>query len=306
LVDDVGVPGAGTRKSHVTPRQGDAPDSGRAAQGIEAAQGLELWWLGQAGFRLRAPEGRPVVFIDPFLSRLWVRSWQAPVGPEALAAADAVLVTHEHLDHFDRPALRAAATLPGSRFRLVVPYPLIEEAVHLGISRERVIGASPDEALEVSGAWIQPVRALHGVNVSDAYSFGEERSGGRVRYLSYAVEIGGVRVFHAGDGLVYQGQATSLRTLRPQVALLPINGRGRLRERLLNVVGNMDERQAARLAHDMGARVLVPMHWEMFFFNPGSPRRLETYAARAFPDLQVLTLGRGAPPILIPAVERQG
>ena len=34
--------------------------------------------------------------------------------------------------------------------------------------------------------------------------------------------------------------------------------------------------------------------------------RHSTYAARAFPDLQVLTLDRGAPPVLIPAAERQG
>ena len=27
--------------------------------------GLEIWWLGQSGFRWRDPAGGPVLFVDP-------------------------------------------------------------------------------------------------------------------------------------------------------------------------------------------------------------------------------------------------
>ncbi len=256
--------------------------------------GVELWWLGQAGFRLRDPAGGPVVFIDPYLLQRDDRTWQAPVGPDALAQADIVLATHGHTDHLDRPSLAAAAETPGSRFRLVVPLPLVDEAVGLGLPRTRVVGATPDQELAFDGVRVHPVPARHGVNVADAYTFGEELSGGLARYLGYVVEIGGVRAYHAGDGIPYAGQAERLRALQPYLALLPINGRDFYRETERNIVGNMDEREAARLAHDMGARVLVPMHWELFGHNRGEPGQLVSHVTQHYPQLTVVALGRGA------------
>ena len=257
--------------------------------------GLELWWLGQSGFRLRDPAGGATVFVDPFLAKRDDRTWPAPIGPDALAHADLVLATHEHTDHLDRPSLQAAAAVAGSRCTLVVPKPIVEEAVATtGLPKERVLGAQPDAPIDIGGVHIHPVPARHGVNVSDAYNFGEQLSNGLVRYLGYVIEIGGVRVYHAGDCIPYDGQGARLRGLGPHIALLPINGRDFFRESDRNVVGNMDAREAARLASDMGAQVLVPMHWELFPHNRGFPRDLVGVAAEQFPHLTILVLGKGA------------
>src|SRR5260370_32158721 len=106
--------------------------------------GLELWWLGQAGFRLRDPAGGPTIFCDPFITPSDRRAWQAPVDVDALAQADLVLVSHEHSDHLDRPALTAAAARPGSRFCLIVPRPLVPElASELGLPADQLVGAQP-------------------------------------------------------------------------------------------------------------------------------------------------------------------
>jgi len=256
---------------------------------------LELWWLGQSGFRLRDPAGGPTVFVDPFLTPSDRRSWQAPAGPEALALADLVLATHEHTDHLDRPSLRTAAATPGSRFSLVVPAPLVDNVVQdLGLPPERVIGAQPGTTLDHHGARVHVVPARHGVNVADSYNFGEQLSAGLVRYLGYVVELGGVRAYHAGDCIPYAGQVETLAALQPQLALLPINGRDWFREEERNLVGNMDPREAARLAADIGAQVLVPMHWELFDHNRGFPRDLVAYTAERYPELSVLIFGRGA------------
>jgi L-ascorbate metabolism protein UlaG (beta-lactamase superfamily) len=256
---------------------------------------LELWWLGQSGFRLRDPERGARVFCDPFLTSDEFRAWQAPINPAGLASeADVVLVSHEHVDHFDQPALRAAAGAEGSRFALVLPRPLVADALRLGFQAQRVIGAQPEEPVEANGVKIWPVPASHGVDVADAYNFGEALSDGLVRYLGYVIEIGGARVYHAGDCIPYPGQVERVRALRPNVACLPINGRDFFREREHNIVGNMDFREAARLAHDLGVEVLVPMHWELFETNRGYPGDLVTFAATAFPQLTVLVMGRGA------------
>lgn len=266
---------------------------------------LELWWLGQSGFRLRDPNGGgPVVFLDPFITPSDRRTWQAPVGTDALAQADVVLASHEHTDHLDRPSLKAAAAEPGSRFELVVARPLIEEVVRdTGLPPERVIGVQPGETFERPGLRVHVVPARHGVNVSDSYNFGEQLSGGLVRYLGYVVELGGARAYHAGDCIPYDGQAQLLAGLRPHVALLPINGRDFFRETERNIVGNMDPREAARLAADMGAEVLLPMHWELFEHNPGFPRDLVGYVTERYPELSVLVLGRGRRWVLVPAGE---
>jgi L-ascorbate 6-phosphate lactonase len=243
-----------------------------------------------------------VVFCDPFLTVRDDRSWQAPVGPVELARADLVLVSHEHIDHLDLPALKAAAVVPAARFTLVVPRPIVAEvAEELNLPAERIVGAQPGEPIELFGVRIHPLPARHGVNVADAYTFGQQLSDGLVRYLGYVVEIGGVRIYHAGDCSPYEGQIERLTTLAPDVALLPINGRDFFRESERNIVGNMDYREAARVANDIGVQVLVPMHWDLFAHNLGHPFELVSYVTNNFPQLSVLVLGRGARHIFVPA-----
>jgi L-ascorbate 6-phosphate lactonase len=262
---------------------------------------VELWWLGQAGFRLRDPHSGTILFIDPFLSPHEKRNWPAPVEPAALATADAVLCTHEHLDHFDQDALQTAAAIAGSRFQLVVPRPIQDQALKLGLPPERVTGAQPEESINAGAATIHPVPACHGVDVSDAYNFGRELSGGQVRYLGYVVEIGGVSVYHAGDTLLYPDLIDTVRTLAPDLALLPINGRDFFREQEHNIVGTMNGREAVRLAGAIGAKAVVPIHWEMFDHNRGFPGEVAGYLAdtpaaatgQHSPNLTLIILSRG-------------
>lgn len=262
---------------------------------------VELWWLGQAGFRLRNPAGGPKVFVDPFLSPHPNRLVDAPISPDELGRqADIVLCSHEHQDHFDEPALRTAAAGGRAHFELIVPQPLVDRARALLPKHQRVVGAVPDERLVVQTISVHPVLARHGLNASDAYNFGQEPPGGLARYLGYVVDIGGVRIYHAGDCIPYEGQAALISRLRPHVALLPINGRDFYRESERNVVGNMDAREAARLATDIGVELLVPMHWDAMGHNVGFPHQLVEYVVRAHPSLTVAVLGRSGRLIYAP------
>jgi L-ascorbate 6-phosphate lactonase len=264
--------------------------------------GVELWWLGQSGLSLTDLEHGTTVVFDPFLSPHPERSWPAPLTADGLARTDVVLVSHEHIDHYDRPALQSAAAAPDARFSLVVPRPLLETAqADLDLPADRLIGIQPDEPLWLKGVRIWPVPARHGRDVSDAYTFGRELSRGQTRYLGYVVELGGLRLYHAGDCIPYVGQAELLRRLAPTVVCLPINGRDFYRETERNMVGNMDPREAARLAHDVEAELLVPLHWELFAANRGFPGQLVAYVAETYPDLSVLIPGRGARHAIWPA-----
>jgi L-ascorbate metabolism protein UlaG (beta-lactamase superfamily) len=111
------------------------------------------------------------------------------------------------------------------------------------------------------------------------------------RFVGFVVDVGGVRVYHAGDSEIYPGMVERLAPLQIDVALLPINGRDWFRERH-GIIGNMDEREAAYLANAIGARVVIPMHYDMFAGNPGSPGRLVDLCATQFPGQAVVVPGR--------------
>ncbi len=252
---------------------------------------IALWWLGQAGFALRG--AKTTLLIDPFLSDNPNRLIAAPLRPEACPAIDFVLCTHEHLDHFDIPTLQTLARR-SSATRFVVPRPIVDQVTTAGITADRVLGVQPDEEVQLGNARLFPVPALHGLNFPPtAYNFGFDESGGLYRYLGYVIDIDGIRVYHAGDTLVYDGMVERLRKLAIDIALLPINGRSYFREQQ-QLVGNIDEREAADLAAAAGVKLLVPTHYDMFAANLGRPGALVDYVRSQHPELScyVPTHGR--------------
>jgi L-ascorbate 6-phosphate lactonase len=227
---------------------------------------LALTWFGQAGFALC--DGRMTVLVDPFLSPWEGRRYEASLLPEEATDVDVVCVTHEHIDHFDAgsaPAIAAAS--PGAVF--VVPEPIADMVTEAGIPADRVLGVQPGEAHDVAGLTVRAVPARHGVTMEDAYGFGEDLSGGLIRFLGYVLDLGGVRVYHAGDTILYEGMEETVGALEPDIALLPVNGRHADRE-ARGIVGNLNEPEATRLATQVGASTLIPMHHDLFTGNLGS------------------------------------
>ena len=244
---------------------------------------VALSWLGQAGFILRTPE--TTALLDPFLSPWDGRLYETSLPPGAATGIDVVLCTHEHIDHFDAESAPAiAAASPQAVF--VVPSPIADMVTEAGIAPDRVIGVQPGGSVDAGGLAVQAVPAKHGITMEDAYGFGEELSGGLIRFLGYVIEAGGVRLYHAGDTILYDGMETQLRDLRIDVGLLPINGRDAERE-ARGLVGNLDEGEAAGLADAAGFDLLIPMHYDLFAGNRGYPARLLESVDRDHPGVPV-------------------
>ena len=242
-----------------------------------------LHWLGQAGFVVSA-EGRRIV-VDPYLSDSLATKYRnsptphermmpAPTTVEGLGPVDLVLITHQHTDHMDPGTLAPlAAANPGARF--IVPAASLDEASRRAdAGRDRF---DPVDAGDVVEPWpgfaVSVVRAAHETLERDA--------DGRHRFLGYvlgfALPGGTLTLFHSGDTVPFDGQVGEVARLRPDVALLPVNGRS---AELLarGVPGNLTLDEAVSLGEAVGAGTVVAHHHGLFAFNTLDPALL---AARA-------------------------
>ena len=88
-------------------------------------------------------------------------------------------------------------------------------------------------------------------------------------------------------GVEGTGMEERLSGLGIDIALLPINGRAPERR----VAGNLFGEEAARLAQAIGARVVIPCHYEMFEFNTASPEEFSRECERLGQGSRVLNCG---------------
>ncbi|HEY2942920.1 MAG TPA: MBL fold metallo-hydrolase [Vicinamibacteria bacterium] len=252
------------------------------------ADGFRLWWLGQSGFLVQW-RGRHLL-LDPYLSdsltkkyaatdKPHVRMTERVVDPARLGFVDVVTSSHNHTDHLDAETL---GPLLEANPDLVLVVPEANRAFvadRLGIDSAGPVGLDDGSEIEAAGFRIAGVAAAHEEIERD------ER--GRCRHLGYVVRFGPFAVYHAGDCVPYEGQSGRLRPFAVDVALLPINGRDPERR----VPGNLSGPEAARLARDIGARVAVPCHFEMFEFNTASPDAFVAEASRIGQPVRVLRAG---------------
>jgi L-ascorbate metabolism protein UlaG (beta-lactamase superfamily) len=126
---------------------------------------------------------------------------------------------------------------------------------------------------------------------SGGYGFWLDASGGH-RALGYLVELGGHRVFHAGDTVWWPGLERAIADLRPDVAILPINGRDPLRE-ARDLWGNLHAEEAALLAAAAGVDAVVPCHFDGVEGNLGDPETFVRALAFRAPGARARVLHPG-------------
>ena len=237
-------------------------------EATDPGDGLVLWWLGQSGFLVKSRAGR--LLFDPYLSdsltrkyertdKPHVRMTRRAIAPGQLRQIDVITSSHNHTDHLDAETLLPLfAANPAAKF-IIPEANRAFVADRLQCAASWPLGIADGESVSVSGISISAVPAAHNDIDRDDQ--------GRCRYLGFVVRIGGVTLYHSGDTLRYPGMAEILQPFDIDVALLPINGNRPERR----VAGNLFGDEAAQLANDIGARLVVPCHYEMFEFNTEPP-----------------------------------
>ena len=238
-----------------------------AAKSAEIS-GLHVWWLGQSGYLIQCEGAR--LLVDPYLSdsltrkyaqtdKPHVRMTERCIDPAQLAGIPLVLSSHQHTDHFDEATLHALAEAnPG--YTLVVSAGVEAQAKQrMGNTAVHWQTLDAGQSLRVHGWTLTGIAAAHNaVELDDA---------GHCKFLGFVIQRGSFTLYHSGDTLLHPDLASSLRPFAPDVAFVPINGNNPERR----VAGNLSPQEAAQLCRDIGAKLGVPHHYEMFEFNTADP-----------------------------------
>lgn len=202
---------------------------------------MKITYLGHSVFYLEYGEEK--ILIDPFLRG----NGMSPKTPEDFAELSKILVTHGHGDHIGDTielAEKTGATVFCNH----------EIAHYLGKK-----GVQNIHAMHIGGRFenIKMTNALHGSGITE----GEEMLyGGNPG--GFLVDIGGYRIYHAGDTALMMDMKL-LAEEKVDVALLPIGGNF-----------TMDLRDAERAVEFIRPRFVIPMHYDTFEVIQADPQTM--------------------------------
>ena len=158
--------------------------------------------------------------------------------------------------------------------------------IRLPLRHRRAVGMNSGEQVRIGDVTVHAVAAAHEFLARDPAT-------GLYPCLQYIIEGNGIRIYHAGDTLRYEGMLLTLQQFgRFDAALLPINGRDGKRYRS-GLIGNLTFQEAADLAGELRPRLVIPGHWDMFPGNTGDPEAFADYLEAKY---------RGSIPCHIPKV----
>jgi L-ascorbate metabolism protein UlaG (beta-lactamase superfamily) len=242
---------------------------------VNGAGAARLLYVGHATVLLELDGVR--LLTDPVLRRLigHLRR-RVSLDPSELTRLDAVLVSHLHYDHLDRPSLVRFA----GDATIVVPRGARGLLRGFGFSDVREVEVGDE--VQIGGLTVQASPAEHRsarMTVRSSPSLGYVVSGSR-------------RVYFAGDTDLFDGMASLAGSL--DLALLPVAGWGPKVG-----PGHLDPLRAAKALRLLQPRLAVPIHWGTLSLigRPTSnepPEAFRRHAAELAPDVDVRILEPGS------------
>ena len=208
-------------------------------------------FLGQSGYLLKTANSE--IIIDPYLSDSVnrvagrPRTLPVPIDPKNINC-DAVICTHNHLDHLDPDTVE-----------LIYPSHLFittnEGKTVLGaLGKTNVKTLNVGESVTVGDFELTAVFADHTVE-----AFG------------LIVKAEGKTLYFSGDTL-FNEKLFEIKSFSPDVTFICINGR----------LGNMNVEEALVVAKEIGAKINVPNHYDMFASNSEDPHKFADYIEGGF------------------------
>ena len=223
---------------------------------------LNIMWLGQAGYLL--DDGETQIVIDPFCGEAkdgTTRNYP-PTVEKGSYHVDLALVSHAHWDHLDPLSICEYFCAK----ELIGPFSVIQsmnKSEYAGQVETTVI--CRNETVTRGKFTITSVYADH-----DGDSCG------------YVIEHEGKKLFHTGDTIMTSRVLLTFLDLKPDVLFTAINGRG----------GCLNMMESALLSRTSGAKVAIPMHYDMISNNTEDPELFKSPMSRIAPDTKCMIIER--------------
>jgi L-ascorbate metabolism protein UlaG (beta-lactamase superfamily) len=251
---------------------------------------LKIWWLGQSGYLIHYNNTN--LLIDPYLSdsltrkyadtkKPHVRMSERVIAPEQLDFIDIVTSSHNHTDHLDGETLIPLLNInPG--IKMIIPEAnrrFVTERINM--PEDFPLGMNDGQQIRLGEVTFHGIPAAHNELERDEQ--------GQCKYMGYVIEIGGKKIYHSGDTLLFERMADLLTPHQIDLALLPINGNDAAR----GVAGNLSIDEAIQLGLSISAKLTIPCHYDMFTFNTANSAEFAEKARSAALPFKVLQAGEG-------------
>ncbi|MBR2650862.1 MAG: MBL fold metallo-hydrolase [Clostridia bacterium] len=206
---------------------------------------MNVTWITQGGLLFETE--RITVMVDPYLSNSVAekldpsKQRRIPVDESIFdIKPDVIIITHDHLDHLDPDTLERFLSPSEKPITVLAPLNAYKKLLEFGNGHNYVL-LSPHSVWSEGGLTFYAVSAAH----SDIYAAG------------YIIDDGERTYYVSGDTLYNYDVIDDVIDLCEDgvdYAFLPVNGVG----------NNMNMRDAADFACEIGAKCAVPIHWGLF------------------------------------------
>ena len=249
-----------------------------------------VWYLGCNGFVLKG-SGGTTVFIDPYLGTgdppRTVRMIPVPFDPEDVTEAEAMLSTHEHVDHVHGPS--QAPILANTGADLIAP----DDSIAVAREDEEWTenwDVSDDQFVTVEEGDTRDIGEFT-LHVEDAHDPDATHP------VSYVLEHESGTFFHGGDTKPDPSFSDLGEEYDIDLGVLAFGSIGNVPDKEtgdpVRTKWYSDENQIIKAASDLGVDRLLPSHWDMWKGMTADPDALRNHA-RSFehPDrLELVEIG---------------
>jgi N-acyl-phosphatidylethanolamine-hydrolysing phospholipase D len=233
---------------------------------------LVVTWIGHATVLVQLDD--KYILTDPVftqtIGQLTKRIVEPGVDPVNLPELDVVLVSHMHFDHL---SLGSLDMIENKTQRLFVPQGGL---IYIPNYRFEARELATWQSWERGGLRITAVPVKH-----VGFRYGADMAWMKTSFTGYVIEYHGMTVYFGGD-TAYSKGFTEARERFPNIdlALLPISP---IHPRSIMEAVHCDPREATQAFLDLGAKRMMPIHFDTFVNGadtPGEARALLAERAR--------------------------